>query len=320
MDKPRWRRLWHSPDVGVGCDRPGMQTIDWPFRAVEALEAGALTFRELRRFHTAVYPGVWVPREAELSPVQRARAAWLWSGRAGVPAGLSASAMLGSKWIDQRDPAELIHTNRRPPRLLTVHSDTLSDGETQVIDGMVVTTPARTAFDLGRRLPFVDGVQRIDALMNATHVKVEEVLALAEGYRGARGVRRLRLILEYVDGGAESPYESSTRIMLVTNGFPEPETQIEVADASGTVFARLDMGWPEYRVAVEFDGAQHWTDSEQRSWDIDRQAMLEALGWTVIRVSAGLLHGRRQVVVDRVRAALLARGCRMGPGRAERAF
>nr|WP_234787286.1 hypothetical protein [Mycolicibacter sinensis] len=76
-----------------------MQAIQWPFRATEALEIGALTFRELRRLHAAVYPGVWVPREADLSPQQRAMAAWLWSRRRGVLAGLSAAALLGAKWI-----------------------------------------------------------------------------------------------------------------------------------------------------------------------------------------------------------------------------
>jgi hypothetical protein len=77
-----------------------MQSIGWPFRAAEALEDGALTFRELRRFHQAIYPGVWMPRGAELSATDRAQAAWLWSRRDGVIAGLSASAILGAKWID----------------------------------------------------------------------------------------------------------------------------------------------------------------------------------------------------------------------------
>lgn len=70
-----------------------------------------------------------MPRAVELSPVQRARAAWLWSAGDGVLAGLSASALLGAKWIEPDAPAELIHTNRRPPPLICVHTDTLSAGE-----------------------------------------------------------------------------------------------------------------------------------------------------------------------------------------------
>ena len=103
-----------------------MQTIAWPFRSAEALESQALTFRELRRFYAPIYPGVWAPRGVDLSAKDRARAAWLWSRRDGVIAGLSASTVLGAKWIEPELPAELIHANRRPPRLISVHTDGLA--------------------------------------------------------------------------------------------------------------------------------------------------------------------------------------------------
>ena len=75
------------------------------------------------------------------------------------------------------------------------------------------------------------------------------------------------------------------------------------------IVARVDMGWEKWKVAVEFDGAQHWTDPLQRTKDIDRAAELERLGWRVIRVSYGLLRNRPDVVVARVREALRAAGC-----------
>ncbi|MDQ2635328.1 MAG: hypothetical protein M3Y83_00435 [Actinomycetota bacterium] len=286
-----------------------MQTIDWPFRADEALAARAMTFRELRRFHTAIYPGVWGPRGAEPCAAERARGAWLWSRRAGVIAGLSASAMLGAKWIEPGLPAELIHTNRRPPRLLTVHTDRLDTGETTQIAGMPVTTPARTAFDLGRRLGLEEGVQRIDALMNATDVKVDEIAAVAQRHPGVRGLKALRTTLDLVDGGAESPYESLTRLLLVQAGFPRPQTQMPVFDEYGRVVARIDMGWSDYLVGVEFEGAHHWTDPKQRNWDAERYTLLPELGWAAFRVTSGMLHNCPQRFLDRVGATLIARGC-----------
>lgn len=69
---------------------------------------------------------------------------------------------------------------------------------------------------------------------------------------------------------------------------------------------RVDMGWREWRVAVEYGGAQHWSD--RRSWDIDRIAILEAMGWAVVRVSAEMLD-RPNVIIDRVRGKLRAAGC-----------
>ncbi len=286
-----------------------MQPIDWPFRAGEALDAGDLTFRELRSFYEAVYPGVWIPRGAELTPELRARAAWLWSRREGVIAGLSASAMLGAKWIGASEPAQLLHRNRRPPPHLTVHTERVHPSEVTGAS-TVMTTPARTAFDLARWSgDVVEAVQRVDALMAATNVKVIEIDEVARRYARARGCTQLRKVLALVDGGAESPYETLTRLALVQAGFPFPETQIEIRDEYGHVFARLDMGWPQYKVAVEFDGAQHWADAHQRSWDIDRAARLEEFGWIVIRVSAGLLHNRPQVFLERVATALRTRGC-----------
>lgn len=265
-----------------------MELIDWPFRASEALATGALTFRELRRFHFAVYPGVWAPRGVDPSLADRARAAWLWSGRDAVVAGTSASGILGAKWVEPELPVELVHTNRRCPSGIVVHADTLEPAEQQFVDALPVTTAARTAFDLGRRLPLQDGVQRIDALMNATHVELGEIEAVMAAHPRVRGLRQLRSALALVDGGAESPYESLTRLLLVQNGFPPLRTQIVVHDEFGRVFARIDMGWPEYRVGVDFEGAHHWSNPQQRSWDIERFARLPELGWDDVRLTSGI--------------------------------
>ncbi len=292
-----------------GATVAAMEDLDWPFRATEALDAGLLTFRELRQCHTGIYPGVWVPRGAELSAVDRARAAWLWSRRRGVLAGLSASAIHGAKWIESDVPAELVLSNRRPPKQITVHSDTLLPEEIQMAHRMPVTTPERTAFDLGRRLPLDEGVQRIDALMNATDLKPADIDEVAQRHPGVRGLRQLRRTLDLVDGGAESPYESLTRLLLIQAGFPRPETQIRVLDRSGRVVARIDLGWRQYRVGVDFEGAHHWTDPRQRTADAERYWLLPRLGWNDIRLTSGMLHNQPRIFLERVGEALIARGC-----------
>jgi hypothetical protein len=194
---------------------------------------------------------------------------------------------------------------------IILHSDTLWDDETCVRDGIRMTTPARTAFDLGRRKGSTAAVIRLDALARATELKVADVEPLMDRHRGARGLVQLRQILPMVDGGAESPYETRTRLVLIAGGLPRPQTQIEVFDDWGAVLARVDMGWEEWRVGVEFDGAHHWTDRAQRTRDIDRLAELEERGWSIIRVSAELLRYRSAVVVARTRRALHAAGCRI---------
>jgi very-short-patch-repair endonuclease len=81
-----------------------------------------------------------------------------------------------------------------------------------------------------------------------------------------------------------------------------------VFDEFGCLLARIDMGWEDWLVGVEYDGAQHWTDPAQRTRDIDRLAELQANGWTIVRVSSDMLRHRPGTVVARVTAALHAAG------------
>lgn len=279
-----------------------------PFVGTEALAAGLVTNHGLRTAHVAVHRNVYVPRGAQPNAVDKAVAAWLWSRRRGVIAAVSAAAVHGSKWIDADLPAELNRQSRDRVDGIVLHSDVLCVGEVCRVRGMPVTTPARTAFDIGRVRGLETAVIRIDALRQATGVGVDAIEAIAERHRGARGNKQLRRVLELSDPGAESPQETRTRLLLVLAGLPPLSTQIEVRDAGGRFVARLDMGWPQAKVAVEFDGAQHWTDPRQRSRDIDRIAELVALNWIVVRVSGEMLRHRPAVVLQRVRAALRQRG------------
>ena len=111
-----------------------------------------------------LYPNVYVPKGAEVTAGDRARAAWLWCGRRGIVAGQSAAAVHGAKWVEARTPAELLWPNRRPPRGVHAWSDGLADDEVELFDGIRVTTPARTALDLACRYPLRKAVAAIDAL------------------------------------------------------------------------------------------------------------------------------------------------------------
>ena len=285
-----------------------MSELSWPFLGSEALASKALPERAMRAIYEPVYPGVYVPFGIELTADQRARAAWLWSRRRGVVAGNSSAALLGAKWVDPRAPAELVYDNRRPPALITVHTDKLLATEVADVGGIAVTSAARTAFDIGRRGSRLRALQQLDALAHATDVKALEVEAVAAQHRGARGLRRLHEILPLVDAGAESPQETWTRLVLIDAGFPIPSTQIPVLDPDGYLIARIDMGWEQWRVGVEYDGAQHWTDPAQRTRDIDRWAEVADCRWTIVRVGSDLLRYRQGTLTQRVGAALTAAG------------
>jgi hypothetical protein len=271
-----------------------------PFIGSEAVAAGETTDSQLRRRYTRVFRDVYVIEGTELTPKLRARAAWLWSRRRGVIAGFSAAAMHGSRWIDATRAVDIIHDNRHPLAGLQVWSDRLANDEIEFIDGVAVTTAARTALDLACWYPTSTAVAALDDLIRVSDVKMPDVELLATRHRGRRGIDRARNSLDLVDSGAQSPKETWLRLVLVQAGLPRPQTQIPVYDDFGDAVAYLDMGWDDLKVAVEYDGEQHRSDRRQFTWDIRRMEMVERRGWILVRVVAG---DRPAEIVRRVRAA-----------------
>ncbi|WP_068180372.1 DUF559 domain-containing protein [Mycobacterium sp. UM_CSW] len=280
-----------------------------PFVGTHAVDAGALTRRELRRSCTRIYRNVYQRRDSALTAKDSVIAAWLWSGKQAVVAGNSAAALLGAEWVDPESPADLISGRKRPPPLIVSRNESLLEGEVTAVNGVAVTSPARTAFDLGRRPGLVPAVIAVDALARATGLAAEQVEPLTVAHRGARGMKQLRQVLALVDAGAESPQETRTRLAIISAGLPRPNTQIAIYNECGAVIARIDMGWERWLVGVEYDGAQHWINARVRANDIDRAAELQRRGWRIIRVSADLLRNRPDILIARIREALRAAGC-----------
>ena len=274
---------------------------DGPLIGSEELASGRLSRHRLRTRYRTVFPDVYLPVHVLPSLEVRTRAAWLWSGRRAVIGGAAAAALHGTAWIPDGVPVELIHSNSRPLDGIMTRRETLCAGETQLCDGLAVTTPERTAFDIGRRGAIRSAVVRLDALARATGFKVEDVLRVAMAHPHTAGLRRLETALDFVDPGSQSPRESYVRLLLIDAGLPRPQTQIPVLGVDGLPVAYLDLGWPESMVAVEYDGDQHRTDRRQYVKDIHRLEMLEQLGWIVVRVVA---EDRPEGIVRRVRAAL----------------
>ncbi|HTI74375.1 MAG TPA: hypothetical protein VL634_05215 [Mycobacterium sp.] len=273
-----------------------------PFLGTEARARGLVTRRTLRSRHDQIHRDVYVPKGEELTPITRAQAAWLWSGREGIAAGFSAAALYGTQWIDPQLPAELYRRNGKPVDGIVIHRDELFRDETREVLGIPATTPARTAFDLGRRDRRLRALIAVDALANATRLRSSDVLPLVERHRGVRGLVQLREVLDLMDRGAESPQETRTRLLLIDSGLPRPQTQISVGRW------RIDMGWEEFKVGVEYDGPQHWTVPQRRTRDIEKYADLDFRGWRMVRVNDELLRYRRQVIVARTCRALQAAG------------
>lgn len=275
------------------------------FLGREALGDG-LTRHELRRWYRPLFRGVYIPKAARPSLTDRAVGAWLTSDRCAVIAGVAAAALHGSAWVDDTHPIEILVGERRRQSGLIVRMDRYALDEVMSIAGLPVTTPARTAFDLGRYLPRAEAMGRLDALARVAPFQLPDLRVLLARYGPARGVRQLRALAPLVDAGSESLKESWLRLLIIDGGLPAPETQIPVL-ADGYPAAYLDMGWRAIRLGVEYDGDQHRTDRRQYVKDHRRLPMLEDLGWKIIRVIA---EDRPAEVLVRVREAFERRGGR----------
>lgn len=271
MEAARWPRIGRVGDVLIGS---------------EAVVAGVISRARLRWNYRTVFPDVYVPKHVEPTMATKAEAAYLWSKRRGVITGRAAAALHGAEWVEARDPVELLWVNNHRPRGIVTRRERISADEIVVVRGMAVASPARAAFDLGRHLARDRAVAHLDALARATGLVASDVTWLEGRYTGARGIRRFREAIDLMDPGAQSPKETWLRLLLVDAGYPRPTTQIPVSDESGRVFAYLDMGWPELKIAVEYDGDQHRKDRTRYVWDERRIRKLRKLGWIHIKVIA----------------------------------
>ncbi|MFG1845084.1 endonuclease domain-containing protein [Micromonospora carbonacea] len=194
---------------------------------------------------------------------------------------------------------------------LCVHRSAVQPGDVVDRAGIPVTSPARTCWDVACWLDVVEAVVVIDGLLARRIVDVPTLREYALARAGRRGWRSLLRAVDLADAGAESPQESRTRVRLVLAGLPRPRTQWVVSDG-GRFVARLDLAWPEFRVAVEYDGLWH-DDPEQ--FHRDRRRLNRLLGgdWLVLHVTARRLREDFDGFLAEVRAALRSRGHRPRP-------
>jgi len=272
------------------------------FVGSEVLRRGVLTRGRLRWNYKSIYPDVYVRNDVAPSLRQHTVGAWLWSGRRGIVAGRAAAALHGALWVHAGTPIELITPATRPPRGILARDELISDDELVLIDGMAVTNPARTAFDLARHLHRDLAVRHLDALARATGIEAVDVLALDDRYRRARGRGRCAVALDLMDGGAQSPKETSLRLLVIDEGFPRPRTQIHVTDGTNDAF--LDMGWDEPMIGLDYDGELHQTSRPRFVHDIGRNELVRRQGWLDLHVVA---EHRRAFIVHRLEEAFTQR-------------
>jgi hypothetical protein len=278
-----------------------------PFLGSAAIRAGRLTRAELRGPRVRrLLQGVYVAADVAVTHELRCAAASLVLPPTATITGRSAATLCGIPLAADFDPVEALV----PDAARVFRNSGLRVRRTEVVaaertdwHGIGLATPMRLALDLllGRALP--DATADLDAVLRAGLVQREQLRRmLAE--RHDRGIRVARRAEALADPRAESRPESRLRVVLVEAGLV-PVPQFWISDADGA-FARVDLAFPEQRVAVEYDG--EWRRGEQWALNRDRGRLnrLHAAGWSVVFVTRRMMYDTREAVTA-VRIAIAPR-------------
>lgn len=171
-----------------------------------------------------------------------------------------------------------------------IHVSPIADHEIVEIDGIRVTSLARTVVDLSRGLSAFKAVPIGDAALRQGLTTDELADALAR-CRGWRGVIRARRTVAFLDPRSESPGESGSRVRMAEAGLPAPELQVKIFDELGYLVGRCDFGWLERRTLGEFDGKDKYGELRRPDQSVEdvvleekaREDALREHGFEVVR-------------------------------------
>lgn len=315
--------------VSVAADQGGVVTRS------QALAAG-YSARELKSLTRpggdlwVVSHGVYAERALvdTLGPAQRwllkDRAALLVSRRPGVLSHDSAARLLGIDTLEVPEPAAHITTvgklGSRRSGGITRHRDNLPLC-VELRDGIVATSYARTAIDIGRLHGFRHGLVATDAVRNIG-VPLSDLESELARMVNHPHIARARAAVESSASGAESVAETLGRELLEELGLGEIETQFAVGLADGRVV------WCDMRIGchlVEVDGKIKLRSvtqggvatrpAEDVVWDEKiRQTLVCAEGLGMSRLTWSDFFGvRREQAKARLRAEERVTRQRFGP-------
>ncbi len=193
----------------------------------------------------------------------------------------------------------------RMPTTLTavrVHSHRLLDTDITLVDGLPTVTRDIAAVTAAAECSHEWAVAVLDAAAWQRPDGVDALGAVVDRWPWLRGVGTVRAALGLVRPGAQSPFESLSRVRLVGHGLPEPRLQVPFHDRAGLI-GYADMAWDQWRVIGECDGLAKYADRDDLIREKLREDRLRALGFAVVRWTWRELMSDSAAVASRVLSA-----------------
>ncbi len=178
------------------------------------------------------------------------------------------------------------------------HSIRLDDADVTELDGLRVTTVARTILDIAVTGSFMVAVTMADRAIHVDRFRRTPALTTKSELRELwaarlpfRGSARSWEVIDFAETRADSPIESVSRVNMRVIGCPRPQLQVPFSDYQGRI-GETDFYWPEFEVIGEADGDVKYLDPRYRAGRTADQVVLDekvredrlrALGRTVSR-------------------------------------
>jgi very-short-patch-repair endonuclease len=264
----------------------------------QLLEAGACDRAIGRRIERGrlqiVHRGVFALGHRLLTENGRCMAAVLAGGEQAILSHVSAARLWGLP-IGPTTPIHVTAPSQRSSAASDVvfHRGSIPPDEVSEIQGIPVTTTARTLLDLGSCIP----LHRLRGLVDeAEYRQLTDVVPLSmlvDRYPGRRGLTAVRAVLaEGIDGSSQTREELEARFreFLIERDIPRPRFNQPMT--IGTLRIVADCVWIDQRVIVELDGAAAHSRRANFEADRKRDRRLLVAGWRPTRVTwRQLAHG-----------------------------
>ena len=177
------------------------------------------------------------------------------------------------------------------------------------VDGLPVTTAARTLVDLGAVVDDDTLERALDSALRDRRTSLRQVNQRLEALSGGGrpGLARLRRVLDrrLEEGTSDSELETRCVQLLRRSGLAAPVRQHEVW-VGGTLLARTDLAYPRQRLLIELDGWRAHGTRRAFLADRRRQNSLVLAGWTLLRFTWADVVESPAAVVAAVHGALAA--------------
>lgn len=195
---------------------------------------------------------------------------------------------------------EHVHTTRTDGRCgrreagIVHHRGKMPAEQVEMVNGVPVSSAARAAVEMTTITTIESALVSVNGMLHASDLDFEDLASMVHDLRHWPETLNAGLVLRLCDARIESAGESRAFYLCWAQRLPCPEPQVKVFDEYGQLFARVDLGWPELGVFLEFDGTIKYLLFRRENETLEQYLLREKrreericllTGWICVRIT-----------------------------------